>query len=254
MKIHLISDLHCDFSKYTQEFPDCDVVVIAGDIGEDPLHLIDICNYNPMHKIIFVPGNHDFYGASFESCMMTYRAIQNDVCKNLVVLQNHHVEIDGVLFFGSTLWSGLNAYGDHYTMKLKQWYEYNISDSRYITDWSAHLMISEHRYAKGKIAEFFDEHPDQKKVVITHFAPSLKSVHESYSGSVPFNSYWCNGFSDGFISSADLWLHGHVHNSFDYNVNEYSEKQCRVVCNPRGYITSYGEENYNFNPNLILEI
>lgn len=253
MKIHLISDLHCDFSKYTQEFPDCDVVVIAGDIGEDPLHLIDICNYNPMHKIIFVPGNHDFYGSSVEQRMQTFYEIQTEICKNLIVLQNEFVEVNGVLFYGCTLWSGLDAYAG-YAHKLKSWYEYNIADTRYITSWSADLMIQEHFYSHYKMTEFFQRNKGKKKVVITHFAPSLKSVHESYSGSVPFNSYWCNGFSDDFISNADLWLHGHVHNSFDYNVNEYSEKQCRVVCNPRGYITSYGEENYNFNPNLILEI
>lgn len=260
MKIHVISDLHCDFARYLDEFPECDVAIIAGDVGEDPNHLISVCDRNPMHQIIYVPGNHCFYGASVESRMMTYRAIQNDVCKNLVVLQNDHVEIDGVLFFGSTLWSGLNAYGDHYTMKLKQWYEYNISDSRYITDWSPHLMISEHKYAKGKIAEFFEQHPDQKKVVISHFAPSLNSVHETYRDQVPFNSYWCNGFSDDFVSNADLWVHGHVHNNMDYVVHPYTEdgdepsSSCRVICNPRGYVTSYGHENPEFNPKLVLEI
>jgi hypothetical protein len=28
-----------------------------------------------------------------------------------------------------------------------------------------------------------------------------------------------------------LWTHGHTHEVFDYKVGE-----CRVVCNPRGYI------------------
>ena len=30
-----------------------------------------------------------------------------------------------------------------------------------------------------------------------------------------------------------LWTHGHVHDDFDYMINE-----TRVICNPRGYIGS----------------
>jgi len=42
-----------------------------------------------------------------------------------------------------------------------------------------------------------------------------------------------------------LWVHGHVHNAFDYTVN-----QTRVVCNPLGY----SRETNQFNPELIVEI
>jgi hypothetical protein len=31
------------------------------------------------------------------------------------------------------------------------------------------------------------------------------------------------------LPQADLWLHGHVHDSFDYWAG------CRIVANPRGY-------------------
>ena len=27
-----------------------------------------------------------------------------------------------------------------------------------------------------------------------------------------------------------LWIHGHVHNSFDYNIG-----QCHIICEPYGY-------------------
>ena len=32
------------------------------------------------------------------------------------------------------------------------------------------------------------------------------------------------------LLKADLWIHGHVHDSFDYRV-----AGCRLVANPRGY-------------------
>jgi len=56
----------------------------------------------------------------------------------------------------------------------------------------------------------------------------------------------------------DLWLHGHVHDSFDYQVG-----QCRVVANPAGYVlnrryaidpSEYEFENPAFDRNLLVEI
>jgi len=43
----------------------------------------------------------------------------------------------------------------------------------------------------------------------------------------------------------DLWVHGHVHDSFDYRVG-----RTRVLCNPRGC----GDENRDFNPGLVVEV
>ena len=44
----------------------------------------------------------------------------------------------------------------------------------------------------------------------------------------------------------DVWIHGHVHDSFDYEVGS-----TRVVCNPRGY----GPENEReFDPALVVVV
>jgi Icc-related predicted phosphoesterase len=254
MKIHLISDLHCDFSPYRNEFPDeADVVVIAGDVAEDIKHLRDICNYNSMHDIIFVPGNHDFYGGSIEVRLMMFAELENE-CKNLKVLYNQSITIGDVDFFGTTLWSNMNAYPEH-QYHMKQWYPVGLSDSRYIYDWDADMMIAEFNLAKRSIEEFLDAPSLNKKVVITHFSPSLNSVHERFKNDVPFNSYWCNSLQTKLITKADIWMHGHVHNVFDYEVFSYETlESCRVVCNPRGYVSKYGIENLEFDPTLILEI
>ena len=42
-----------------------------------------------------------------------------------------------------------------------------------------------------------------------------------------------------------LWVHGHVHTSFDYRVGA-----TRVLCNPHGY----GAENPDFDPRLVVEV
>jgi Icc-related predicted phosphoesterase len=41
------------------------------------------------------------------------------------------------------------------------------------------------------------------------------------------------------------WIHGHVHESFDYRVGA-----TRVLCNPHGYAS----ENPSFNPSLVVEV
>mgnify|MGYP001222896775 CR=1 FL=1 len=48
---------------------------------------------------------------------------------------------------------------------------------------------------------------------------------------------------------AQLWIHGHTHDSFDYPVNG-----TRVLCNPRGYAKDGVSENPFFDPDLVVEV
>jgi hypothetical protein len=47
----------------------------------------------------------------------------------------------------------------------------------------------------------------------------------------------------------DLWIHGHTHDNFDYE-----SMGTRVICNPRGYVTYRGAENFDFDPKLVVEL
>jgi len=95
----------------------------------------------------------------------------------------------------------------------------------------------------------FAEPFDGPTVVVTHLAPSRGSIAEKFVGS-PINA--------AFVSDLEarierwqpaLWLHGHVHDSFDYRVGK-----TRVVANPRGYAKGGVNENRYFDPRLILEV
>ena len=50
-------------------------------------------------------------------------------------------------------------------------------------------------------------------------------------------------------SGARLWIHGHTHDSFDYQV-----QGTRVLCNPRGYAKDGNDENPLFDPRLVVEV
>ena len=48
---------------------------------------------------------------------------------------------------------------------------------------------------------------------------------------------------------ACLWVHGHLHDSSNYEING-----TRVLCNPRGYAKDGLNENQSFDPLLTVEI
>lgn len=83
---------------------------------------------------------------------------------------------------------------------------------------------------------------------MTHVAPTIKSVSEHYADDMVSSAYTSN--LDEIASQVDLWIHGHMLESFDCQIGN-----CRVVCNPCGYNTRAGApENAHFNPNLIIEL
>ena len=52
------------------------------------------------------------------------------------------------------------------------------------------------------------------------------------------------------MREVDLWVHGHLHHSVDYQIGA-----CRVVSNPCGYLTRSGTpENSQFAPDFIVEV
>ncbi|MGN8063419.1 hypothetical protein ACTJK4_17350 [Ralstonia sp. 22111] len=87
----------------------------------------------------------------------------------------------------------------------------------------------------------------RKRVVVTHHAPSKQSVSMQYQGDLLTPAYASH--LDDVVELVDLWIHGHMHDSFDYTVGA-----CRVVCNPRGYAPKGRVvENAAFNPGLTIQ-
>jgi len=90
---------------------------------------------------------------------------------------------------------------------------------------------------------------DGPTVVITHHAPSRKSIHPRFVDSL-LNACFVSD-AERLIGAdrAQLWIHGHTHDSFDYFVNG-----TRIVCNPRGYAKAGVNENPLFDPDLMIEV
>ena len=86
---------------------------------------------------------------------------------------------------------------------------------------------------------------DGKTVVVTHHAPSSQSVHPRYARDLLTPAFASNleKLMDG--DRAALWIHGHMHESFDYEIYD-----TRVVCNPRGYAPRALAPD--FRPDLVV--
>jgi len=89
---------------------------------------------------------------------------------------------------------------------------------------------------------------DGPTVVVTHHAPSFKSVVPRFADSLLSACFASN--LDQLMGFSELWIHGHMHDSLDYMANG-----TRVICNPRGYCRYEGsQENAEFNSNIMIEV
>lgn len=223
MKIQYLSDLHIEFTNYTRPVPpvEGDVLVLAGDItmGDE----VTWINQLPHEHIVYVLGNHEFYGGDIG---FTETMIRNSLDPRVHVLNRESVEIEGVTFHGATMWTDYNG-GNPLEMN-----EANnvMNDHRMITDGDNRFMAEDAMRIWNVSKIWLDAFVKPGDVVVTHHAPCYGSISEQFSKS-GLNGAFYSDLTDIMLDhNPALWIHGHVHNSFDYMIGD-----TRVVCNPAGY-------------------
>ena len=250
MKLHVLSDLHLSQGELPVPESDADLVVLAGDIAR-PARAIAWAS-RIAKPVLYVAGNHEFYGGSIEAT--------SDELKRLCagtrvrVLDGDELVVDGVRFLGATLWTDFMVLGEGEARAAAV-----AEAQRFMRDFSVVRMGGEPftpqasatlfaRHAAWLEARLAEPH-DGPTVVITHHAPSPKSVHPRFAGS-PLNACFVSD-AERLIDGrrAQLWIHGHTHDSFDYPVNG-----TRVLCNPRGYAKDGVNENPAFDARLTVEV
>lgn len=269
MKIWTISDLHLRQNDAISlvkpdRFPEADVCVVAGDVC-DSMHIS--VNWlgkviRPRMPVVYVLGNHEFYDTSIENGRKNARMIAKAL--DVTLLDDSSAVIDGVRFVGGTLWTDfkLMATGDgeeqkaqvaramylakhglmDYTNIYMQGAVKNGIIPRFIKPKDTQEM---HFHTRGFLKREILTPFDGPTVVVTHHAPHPLSVHPKYAED-PVTPAFVSDLSS-LIDRAqpDLWIHGHVHQPFDYVVGK-----TRIACNPRGY----GLENPDFEFSKVIEI
>lgn len=214
-KVFVISDLHLEFQldggmSLVTRLPEADVAIVAGDLTNarslpGALKMLS----RKYADVIFVPGNHEYYGGSREMVL----AAKETRPDNVHWLDRDTVELHGQRFVGCTLW-----FPDTAAARLNTKF---MGDFHHIKDHS--WLWDEFRLCQG----FLDQTVLPSDIVVTHHLPTPKSVAPRFDGNL-LNCYFLADASN--LVRSKWWVHGHTHDACDY-----MHGQTRVICNPVGY-------------------
>lgn len=262
LRLQLASDLHLERDPTFRLHPCAELLVLAGDVG----------SYQPgsrllerdwglgrfaqgWRQVLYVPGNHEYDHQPWPEARDRLR--ESAEAAGLVWLDRETRVIDGVRFLGCTLWADFDALVDPrapMAQQLKARDKAYRAANFYLRRFSSlehgqpmlaerlrELALEDQAWLRAALAEPFEG----QTVVVTHFAPSLRSSDPRY-GLTPGTAGFCNALDD-LLEQADLWLHGHLHCPADYRVG-----RCRVVANPLGY--AHKGEQQGFRPDCVISL
>jgi hypothetical protein len=269
MKIAVCSDLHLEFGPIELKNPGgVEVLILSGDIfverdlmDRDPTGILDFRKSNMIHEffetccnsfphVVYVAGNHEHYHGDFAT---TLKEIKRKL-KYLPNLQILDKEIwdykDEYRFVGGTLWTDMNKEDGLTLYQIKsrmndfrlvrnsdrvvnfkdQEGKFHTRESRFCPE----DAVEDHKKMLDYIKLMYEETPPwMTMIVVGHHAPSRASTHPRYAGETLMNGGYSSELSEFILDrpGIKLWTHGHTHEDFDYMIGD-----CRIVCNPRGYI------------------
>ena len=281
MKIAVCSDLHLEFGDLDlTNNENADVLILGGDIfvaedvknfsrvdeqimaatpsmlarGERYRNFIKRCSER-FRFVILIMGNHEHYHGDYAQTANVIRTVVG-VFSNVHFLDKEWRIINGVLFFGGTLWTDMNG-EDPETMRQIR---YMMNDYRGVknsaktvqyrvpsldennpdgfkfkerpAEFTPEDSVEDHRAFLCELDAVLQLHPDLPTVVVGHHAPSKASTHPRYRTEVITNGAYSTNLDDWILDRRQikLWTHGHTHEDFDYMIGT-----TRIVCNPRGY-------------------
>lgn len=271
MKISYCSDLHLEFRDYPSTFikdEGGDILILAGDIlvanylREDRTdksarvvkQLVKKLKKDLFDKydhILYVIGNHEHYNGIYPKTIQTIKDGLKflEIDNKLTMLEDDHIIINDILFIGSTLWTdfqkgndfsmymcekGMNDFHVIGSMDVEDFNYFNRYDRKSITP---QFVYDVHKRTLQYIDMITKLHSSKECVMITHHAPTYKSLNTKHSGNSLDGAY-ASDLSEFIFDHPNIkyWIHGHCHMNTDYKVGD-----CRILSNQRGYP---GEESY----------
>lgn len=245
MKYRIISDIHCEFWNENPKkacriiehlLPplrsDADsTLLLAGDTGSHKrrnIYAAIIAHlYQRFDRIIDIPGNHFWYGGTSFDVLTAPIEEKNYIFNDLI----HTGDVTA-----TTLW--MNYLGGN--PLVEQACYQGMNDYRQTVG----LTIDRVKKTHEKQLAFLRGAVKPGSVVMTHHAPSFRSVPPIFQTSKINGGYYSD--LDHVVEELKpaLWVHGHIHVPCDYMIGE-----TRVICNAAGYP---GEQRHN--KELVVEI
>jgi Calcineurin-like phosphoesterase len=209
MKIRILSDLHLEFQDWVPPNSDADIVVLAGDIHVGA-HGIDWARRSfPLTPVIYVPGNHEFYGGNLQS--VTDELYTRAKRFGVDVLDGRRVVIGGVRFLGATLWTDFALYGSDQrsinramTAAQNDMNDFHVirhKNGKFGPVDARDINLERVRWLRTELAEDFQG----TTIVVTHHLPLPQSIHPKYSAS-SLNPSFASDLSSLMGPPVSLWI------------------------------------------------
>jgi len=221
-----------------------DVLVLAGDIAVgagDVAKVVRFFKSLGYDKIVYTPGNHEYYGSYMRIVDPALQRAFNEI-EGAFLLNDSSVNIDGVTFFGGTLWT--NFRNDPIAKAMVPGM---INDFHVIKDMTSNAAVRKfeatYQYIKMRY-----EQVKGPKVVVTHFLPAIECIAPQYQGPNMINTYFASDLGDFVANLQDTtWMFGHTHDSVDLMLGD-----TRVLCNPMGYFAR--QMNPGWNKDIVVNV
>ncbi|MEG3619769.1 metallophosphoesterase [Magnetovibrio sp. PR-2] len=269
IKILVVSDLHLEFErtqspvgpKFTSTLNEIDLVLLAGDTWAGPKTATWICEWAERLnvRVAWVAGNHEFYSHKIEKTIKAFRSTCQK-SRRVDYLEKDAVELEvhdrKLRVLGTTLWTDFALYGNPAQAKAAA--SDMMNDFRKITEdvggkagiytkFRPDHAQKRHFLSRIWLNDELSKPFDGTTIVMTHHSPHPNSVPGRYRSDAVTPAYASDLTEMLTEHEISLWVHGHTHVSFDYEVGG-----TRVVCNPRGY-EGY-EPNDHFDPLMLVEV
>lgn len=242
MKVHVLSDLHLEFSDFVPPPNDADLVILAGDIYTK-CRGVEWANRTFEREVIYVCGNHEFYSGHIDH---TLRKMREAAAPHVHVLENQVWIQNEIRFLVTTGWTDFTSTDDKVAASMTCAALMNDFKLIRATESFRRLrpadVIDRNRVAFDFLKRDLSEPFDGKTVVVTHHCPVPevgREQHYDHLSAAYFNRW------HALLPLADVWIFGHTHRAVDTELDG-----CRIISNPLGYP---GEET-GFVPNLTVKI
>lgn len=249
MKLHILSDLHTEFADFSPPDSGADVVILAGDIGVGLAGIEWAAGKFPKTPVVYVPGNHEYYRHDIG---LTDDLIRQSP-KNIHVLNNARIVLNGVRFLGSTLWTDFKLHGEGEAWFSRQRAKRSIEDFASIKygglTFTPEHSVELHEIGRAWIECELEAEFDGPTVVVTHHLPASMSIARQYAND-PLNPAFASSLEDLIEKyHPELWIHGHTHVPCDYDLFK-----TRIICNPHGYPGEYHEPGFREDLLVTLDL
>lgn len=235
MKIISYSDMHLEFG-YNFRPPkdsDADLMILAGDI-------ITFRNFKPLgwmlrewHKpVLYVAGNHEYYTCRpMDAGALAFKEWLAAHHPNVTFLQDEAITIDGVHFFGGTMWTDFNgvdrAAMTHAEQGMNDYSQIMLPNGQFLKPIDT---VAYHMSFVESLRRWFEDDLPGKRVVISHHAPVVNpNTQHGNSPYMPaYNSLDMLPIIETYQPA--LWVYGHTHECDDQMVGN-----TRIISNQHGY-------------------